>query len=151
MANFHIGELALRRIFLSTSLHFGEFSQHHSNGLICLHFQLSAHKDEVASLRITQKELEDALRRARQEADHFKKQLAEAHRVAMSQASTTQALAAAVAPVAAPPQPPPQQQQQPSTFMTDPMNDPYPKWTPSQITVLPSASDSYQGSKPVEL
>ena len=98
----------------------------------------------MASLRITQKELEDALRRARQEADHFKKQLAEAHRVAMSQASTTQALAAAVAPVVTAPQQ--QQQQQPSsTFMTDPMNDPYPKWTPSQITVLPSSSDSYQG------
>lgn len=98
--------------------------------------QVGAHKEEVASLRITQKELEDALRRARQEADHAKKQLAEAHRVAMSQATTT---AAAVA--AANTQ---QQQQQQQAFITDPMNDPYPKWNPNQMNSIPSVSDSYQ-------
>jgi len=53
----------------------------------------------------------------------------------MSQATTT-ALAAAVAPVAA--------QQQQAAFISDPMNDPYPKWTPNQIGVIPSASESYQ-------
>lgn len=34
-------------------------------------------------------DLEDALRRSRQESDHLRKQLAEAHRVAMSQASSS--------------------------------------------------------------
>ena len=58
----------------------------------------------------------------------------------MSQATTT-ALAAAVAPVAAQQQ---QQQQQQAAFISDPMNDPYPKWTPNQIGVIPSASESYQ-------
>jgi hypothetical protein len=103
--------------------------------------QVGAHKDEVASLRITQKELEDALRRARQEADHFKKQLAEAHRVAMSQASTT-VVAAAVAAVNTQQQQLQQQQQQ--AFITDPMNDPYPKWSQNQMSAIPSVSEAYQ-------
>ncbi len=37
-----------------------------TNFYIFFHMQVGAHKEEVASLRITQKELEDALRRARQ-------------------------------------------------------------------------------------
>ena len=113
--------------------------------------QVSAHKDEVASLRVTQKELEDALRRARQEADHFKKQLAEAHRVAMSQASSTTVVAAAVAAVNTQQQQQhqqqqhqQQQQQQQQAFIADSMSDPYPKWSPNQINTMPSASDSYQ-------
>jgi hypothetical protein len=101
---------------------------------------------------VSQKELEDALRRARQEADHFKKQLAEAHRVAMSQATTT---AAAVAAVNTQHQQQHQQQQQQQhqqqqhqqAFIADPMNDPYPKWSPNQINTLPSASESYQSKK----
>ena len=75
------------------------------------------------------------MRRARQEADHFKKQLTEAHRVAMSQASTTAAVAAVNTQ---------QQQQQQAAFITDPKNDPYPKWSPSPIGTIQSATDSYQ-------
>jgi hypothetical protein len=47
----------------------------------------------------------------------------------MSQASTTAAVAAV------------NTQQQQQAFITDPMNNPYSKWTP---TVIPSAADSYQ-------
>jgi hypothetical protein len=94
---------------------------------------------------VTQKELEDALRRARQEADHFKKQLAEAHRVAMSQATTTAAAVAAVNTQHQQQQH--QQQQHQQAFIADPMNDPYPKWSPNQINTLPSASESYQSKK----
>jgi len=54
----------------------------------------------------------------------------------MSQATTT---AAAVA--AANTQ---QQQQQQQAFITDPMNDPYPKWNPNQMNSIPTVSDSYQ-------
>jgi chromosome segregation ATPase len=49
--------------------------------------QINSQADELQAERINGKELEDALRKARQDADHFKKQLSEAHRVAMSQAS----------------------------------------------------------------
>merc|ERR1719220_381093 len=46
-------------------------------------------------MKSLQKDLEDALRRARGDADHFKKQLTEAHRVAMSQASVAASVHAA--------------------------------------------------------
>ena len=47
-------------------------------------------------MKSLQKDLEDALRRARGDADHFKKQLTEAHRVAMSQASVAASVASVV-------------------------------------------------------
>ena len=51
--------------------------------------------EELSGMKSLQKDLEDALRRARGDADHFKKQLTEAHRVAMSQASVAASVAAA--------------------------------------------------------
>ena len=56
--------------------------------------QINGQADELATARATRQELEDALRRARADADHFKKQLTEAHRVAMSQASVAASLVA---------------------------------------------------------
>ena len=56
--------------------------------------QINGQAEEVAAARQTRQELEDALRRARADSDHFKKQLTEAHRVAMSQASVAASLAA---------------------------------------------------------
>ena len=53
----------------------------------------------------------------------------------MSQASTTAAVAAVNTQ---------QQQQQQAAFITDPKNDPYPKWSPSPIGTIQSATDSYQ-------
>ena len=50
-------------------------------------------------MKSLQKDLEDALRRARGDADHFKKQLTEAHRVAMSQASVAASVHAATSQV----------------------------------------------------
>lgn len=93
--------------------------------------QVSAHKEEISSLKVTQKDLEEALRRARQEADHFKKQLTEAHRVAMSQASTTVVAVTAVNP-------------QPQQAFTDTINDPYPKWNPNPVVSPPIVTDTYQ-------
>lgn len=49
--------------------------------------QIASQNKELQSLRHVKCELEDALKKSRQDADHFKKQLTEAHRVAMSQAS----------------------------------------------------------------
>lgn len=53
--------------------------------------QINAQAEDLQTLRINGKELEDALRKARNDADHFKKQLSEAHRVAMSQATAAAA------------------------------------------------------------
>ena len=53
--------------------------------------------EELSGLKSLQKDLEDALRRARSDSDHFKKQLTEAHRVAMSQASVAASVHAATA------------------------------------------------------
>merc|ERR1719450_1373836 len=47
--------------------------------------QINGQAEELASARATRQDLEEALRRARADSDHFKKQLTEAHRVAMSQ------------------------------------------------------------------
>merc|ERR1712029_685967 len=47
--------------------------------------------EELQKSRINAKEFEDALRKARTDAEHFKKQLSEAHRVAMSQATAAAA------------------------------------------------------------
>lgn len=49
--------------------------------------QINSQAEELQASRISTKELEDALRKARADAEHFKKQLTEAHRVAMSQAT----------------------------------------------------------------
>ena len=63
--------------------------------LFMFHFQ----SEELSSMKSLQKDLEDALRRARGDADHFKKQLTEAHRVAMSQASVAASVHAATSQV----------------------------------------------------
>lgn len=52
--------------------------------------QITSQADDLQKARINAKDLEDALRKARSDAEHFKKQLSEAHRVAMSQASAAQ-------------------------------------------------------------
>ena len=52
--------------------------------------QINSQAEDLQKSRINSKELEDALRKARADAEHFKKQLSEAHRVAMSQASAAQ-------------------------------------------------------------
>ncbi len=49
--------------------------------------QIKTQDDELQSLKSVNADLEEAVRKARQDADSFKKQLMEAHRVAMSQAS----------------------------------------------------------------
>lgn len=53
--------------------------------------QINSQSEELQKHRINAKDLEDALRKARADAEHFKKQLSEAHRVAMSQASAAAA------------------------------------------------------------
>jgi len=53
--------------------------------------QINSQSEELQKYRINTKDLEDALRKARADAEHFKKQLSEAHRVAMSQASAAAA------------------------------------------------------------
>jgi hypothetical protein len=53
--------------------------------------QINSQSEELQKYRINTKDLEDALRKARVDAEHFKKQLSEAHRVAMSQASAAAA------------------------------------------------------------
>ena len=58
--------------------------------------QINSQGDELSGMRVLHKDLEDALRRARGDAEHFKKQLTEAHRVAMSQASVAASVAAVV-------------------------------------------------------
>ena len=56
--------------------------------------QINGQAEELAAARATRQDLEEALRRARADSDHFKKQLTEAHRVAMSQASVAASLVA---------------------------------------------------------
>ena len=56
--------------------------------------QINGQAEELAAARATRQDLEEALRRARADSDHFKKQLTEAHRVAMSQATVAASLVA---------------------------------------------------------
>ena len=42
--------------------------------------QINSQSEELQKYRINTKDLEDALRKARADAEHFKKQLSEAHR-----------------------------------------------------------------------
>ena len=44
--------------------------------------QINSQSEELQKYRINTKDLEDALRKARADAEHFKKQLSEAHRYA---------------------------------------------------------------------
>lgn len=53
--------------------------------------QINSQAEDLQAVRINSKDLEDALRKARSDAEHFKKQLSEAHRVAMSQATAAAA------------------------------------------------------------
>ena len=68
-----------------------------NNNLILSIIQFQS--EELSGMKSLQKDLEDALRRARGDADHFKKQLTEAHRVAMSQASVAASVHAATSQV----------------------------------------------------
>ena len=54
--------------------------------------QINGQAEELAAARATRQDLEEALRRARADSEHFKKQLTEAHRVAMSQATVAASL-----------------------------------------------------------
>ena len=56
--------------------------------------QINGQAEELAAARATRQDLEEALRRARADSEHFKKQLTEAHRVAMSQATVAASLVA---------------------------------------------------------